>query len=135
MPTPGALETFGGIKILDYLDVKQFHAKKLAEDAEGGGRVESAFYHTMRFVYAQGVEDGRSVRPEVGIVDHGVTAANFAKCWLETDTFIGSKISSVEMRKVRDMCAQFFRAGDRYRLLKENKGATTRNKEMENEQV
>lgn len=47
--------------MLDYLAVKQFHAKKLAEDAEGGGRVESAFYHTMKMVYLHGVEDGRKV--------------------------------------------------------------------------
>lgn len=63
--------------MLDYLEVKQFHAVKLAEDAAGMGRIESAFYHTMRMVYLKGVEDGvRSlVTPtEVGIEDHkGVT--------------------------------------------------------------
>ena len=54
--------------MLDYNEVKKFHAKKLAEDAEGDGRVESAFYHTMKMVYLKGVEDGqRSV--EVGIED------------------------------------------------------------------
>ena len=53
---------------MDYNEVKKFHAKKLAEDAEGDGRVESAFYHTMKMVYLKGVEDGqRSV--EVGIED------------------------------------------------------------------
>jgi hypothetical protein len=44
--------------MLDYNVVKKFHAKKLAEDAEGDGRVESAFYHTMKMVYLKGVEDG-----------------------------------------------------------------------------
>jgi hypothetical protein len=44
--------------VLDYNVVKKFHAKKLAEDAEGDGRVESAFYHTMTMVYLKGVEDG-----------------------------------------------------------------------------
>lgn len=106
--------------MLDYLDVKQFHAKKLAEDAEGGGRVESAFYHTTRFIYAQGVADGRSVRPEVGIVDHTQDAGAFSKCWLDADTFI-DKISPAQTRNVRDLCAKFFRAGDRYRLQKESK--------------
>jgi hypothetical protein len=54
--------------MLDYNLVKKFHAKKLAEEAEGDGRVESAFYHTMKMVYLKGVEDGqRSV--EVGIED------------------------------------------------------------------
>lgn len=46
--------------MLDYLEVKKFYAKKLAEDAEGTGRVESAFYHTMKMVYLKGVEDGRT---------------------------------------------------------------------------
>lgn len=56
--------------MLDYLEVKRFHAKKLAEDAEGTGRVESAFYHTMRMVYLKGVEDGEKHRPEaIGIRD------------------------------------------------------------------
>ena len=56
--------------MLDYNVVKKFHAKKLAEDAEGDGRVESAFYHTMKMVYLKGVEDGETAaqgRP------HGVT--------------------------------------------------------------
>jgi hypothetical protein len=56
--------------MLDYNVVKKFHAKKLAEDAEGDGRVESAFYHTMKMVYLKGVEDGEEAakaRP------HGVT--------------------------------------------------------------
>lgn len=44
--------------MLDYLEVKKFHAQKLVDDATGGGRVESAFYHTMKMVYLKGVEDG-----------------------------------------------------------------------------
>jgi hypothetical protein len=62
--------------MLDYLYVKKFHAKKLVEDAEGEGRVESAFYHTMKMVYLKGVEDGQHsvVEPDradiVGIEDH-----------------------------------------------------------------
>lgn len=63
--------------MLDYNIVKKFHAKKLAEDAEGDGRVESAFYHTMKMVYLKGVEDGEqaAVHAEearksiVGVID------------------------------------------------------------------
>jgi hypothetical protein len=57
-----------GVVMLDYNLVKKFHAKKLAEDAEGDGRVESAFYHTMKMVYLKGVEDGQR-SAEVGIED------------------------------------------------------------------
>jgi len=45
--------------MLDYLEVKRFYAEKLRDDADGLGRVESAFYHTMKMVYLKGVEDGR----------------------------------------------------------------------------
>ena len=44
--------------MLDYTKVKKFHATKLYEEAEGEGRVESAFWHTMMMVYKAGVEDG-----------------------------------------------------------------------------
>jgi hypothetical protein len=44
--------------VLDYLKVKKAFADKLASDADGIGRFESAFYHTMEYVYKQGVEDG-----------------------------------------------------------------------------
>lgn len=54
-----------GLKILDYLAVKKFYAVKLAEDAAGTGRIESAFYHTMKMVYYAGVEDGE--KHEAGI--------------------------------------------------------------------
>jgi len=57
--------------MLDYLEVKRFYAEKLRDDADGLGRVESAFYHTMKMVYLKGVEDGResAVAPEaVGVV-------------------------------------------------------------------
>ena len=42
---------------LDYDMVKQYFAEKLAADFAGQGRFESAFYHTIKFVYerAQGV--------------------------------------------------------------------------------
>ncbi|MCU0810149.1 MAG: hypothetical protein MUE59_03785 [Thiobacillaceae bacterium] len=42
---------------LDYEQVKRFFAEKLASDFAGQGRVESAFYHTIKYVYerAQGV--------------------------------------------------------------------------------
>lgn len=43
---------------LDYAIVKQLFADKLAHDSEGIGRFESAFFHTMKFVYLKGVEDG-----------------------------------------------------------------------------
>lgn len=65
--------------MLDYNLVKKFHANKLREDAEGDGRVESAFYHTMKMVYLKGVEDGERFAhamgehdPSVfiGIIDH-----------------------------------------------------------------
>lgn len=56
--------------MLDYNYVKKFHAKKLAEDAEGDGRVESAFYHTMKMVYLKGVEDGEEAARARA---HGVT--------------------------------------------------------------
>jgi len=57
--------------MLDYLEVKRFYAEKLRDDADGLGRVESAFYHTMKMVYLKGVEDGResAAAPEaVGVV-------------------------------------------------------------------
>lgn len=44
---------------LDYSDVKRFFADKLANDPDGIGRFESAFYHTMKFVYGKGVQDGQ----------------------------------------------------------------------------
>lgn len=44
--------------MLDYTEVKKVFADKLAHDAEGIARFESAFYHTMKFVYNQGVADG-----------------------------------------------------------------------------
>ena len=54
--------------MLDYLEVKRFYAEKLREDADGLGRVESAFYHTMKWVYLKGVEDGRESLEDVGVV-------------------------------------------------------------------
>lgn len=66
--------------MLDYNVVKKFHAKKLAEDAEGDGRIESAFYHTMKMVYLKGVEDGaKAAAPDgaiVGIENHRPTGAD-----------------------------------------------------------
>lgn len=44
--------------MLDYNEVKKFYADKLAQDLDGTGRIESAFYHTMKMVYLKGVEDG-----------------------------------------------------------------------------
>jgi hypothetical protein len=43
---------------LDYEQVKRYFAEKLASDFAGQGRFESAFYHTIKYVYdrAQGVE-------------------------------------------------------------------------------
>lgn len=67
--------------MLDYLAVKKFHALKLVEDAEGDGRVESAFYHTVKMVYLKGVEDTvelcshggvsneEAVRRIIGVID------------------------------------------------------------------
>lgn len=62
--------------MLDYNEVKRFYAGKLAQDMEGTGRIESAFYHTMKMVYLKGVEDGlkdgvlrADEAPHVGIVD------------------------------------------------------------------
>lgn len=46
--------------MLDYLEVKKVFADKLANDADGIGRFESAFYHTMKHVYYHGVADGRN---------------------------------------------------------------------------
>ena len=44
--------------MLDYNEVKQFYAKKLIDDLEGRGRVESAAFHTVKWAYLRGVEDG-----------------------------------------------------------------------------
>ncbi len=44
--------------MLDYNEVKKFYADKLSQDLDGTGRIESAFYHTMKMVYLKGVEDG-----------------------------------------------------------------------------
>lgn len=64
--------------MLDYNEVKRFQAKKLLEDLEGTGRVESAHYHTMKMVYDAGVRDGlaaaglspEEIRKVIGIIDH-----------------------------------------------------------------
>jgi hypothetical protein len=37
---------------LDYELVKKTFADKLAQDFAGQGRIESAFYHTIKFVYS-----------------------------------------------------------------------------------
>lgn len=66
--------------MLDYNDVKRFYADKLARDFDGTGRVESAFYHTMKMVYLKGVEDGklqaefkeRGLGPIAGVLDQSV---------------------------------------------------------------
>lgn len=57
--------------MLDYNEVKRFYADKLAKDAAGDGRVESAFYHTMRMVYLKGVEDGEKHKPEAIWINDG----------------------------------------------------------------
>jgi hypothetical protein len=44
--------------MLDYLEVKRFYADKLRDDADGIGRVESAFFHTVKMAYLKGVADG-----------------------------------------------------------------------------
>jgi len=44
--------------MLDYEEVKEFFANKLAEDFKGRGRFESAFYHTIVFAYRRGLADG-----------------------------------------------------------------------------
>ena len=66
--------------MLDYTEVKRFYADKLATDFDGTGRVESAFYHTMKMVYLKGVEDGQletqrlfGVTSHVGITDRPQT--------------------------------------------------------------
>lgn len=53
--------------MLDYTEVKKFFAKKLIEDFEGVGRIESAAYHTIKMVYLKGVDDGKS--ENIGIID------------------------------------------------------------------
>ena len=58
--------------MLDYSDVKRKFAEKLAADPDGVGRFESAFYHTMKWVYEQGVEDGRwTTPPDYVMIHHG----------------------------------------------------------------
>jgi hypothetical protein len=53
--------------MLDYLEVKRFYADKLRDDADGIGRVESAFFHTIKMAYLRGVVDGeRGNRSGVG---------------------------------------------------------------------
>ena len=47
--------------MIDYNEVKRYYADKLASDFDGTGRVESAFYHTMKMVYLKGVEDGQQL--------------------------------------------------------------------------
>lgn len=56
--------------MLNYSLVKKTFADKLSNDAEGLARFESAFYHTMKFVYEQGVKDGEQARDAeaVGII-------------------------------------------------------------------
>lgn len=59
--------------MLDYNEVKKFYANKLAQDLDGTGRIESAFYHTMKMVYLKGVEDGKRANGgdlgQIGIAD------------------------------------------------------------------
>lgn len=55
--------------MLDYNEVKRYYADKLAQDLGGNGRIESAFYHTMKMVYLKGVEDGQLDRFEMGGID------------------------------------------------------------------
>jgi hypothetical protein len=47
-----------GPQYLDYDRVKAFFAEKLAGDFAGRGRFESAFFHTVRMCYEQGLRDG-----------------------------------------------------------------------------
>lgn len=44
--------------MLDYNEAKRFFAEKLAADLEGKGRIESAAFHTVKWAYLRGVEDG-----------------------------------------------------------------------------
>jgi hypothetical protein len=44
--------------VLDYNEVKRFYAEKLAQEITGRGRIESAFFHTLKMVYLEGVKDG-----------------------------------------------------------------------------
>lgn len=63
--------------MIDYLEVKRHFAEVLANDADGIGRFEAAFYKTMKMVYMKGVDDGAfSTAPYapksiIGIIDHG----------------------------------------------------------------
>lgn len=43
--------------MLDYEEAKRFYATKLAEDVEGHGRMESAFFHTIRYAYEKGLAE------------------------------------------------------------------------------
>lgn len=59
--------------MLDYLEVKRFYADKLREDTDCMGRVESAFYYTIKMAYLKGVTDGQKdaqglADAEVGVV-------------------------------------------------------------------
>lgn len=59
--------------MLDYNEVKKHYADKLAQDLDGTGRIESAFYHTMKMVYLKGVEDGQRGQCEatqIGVIDY-----------------------------------------------------------------
>lgn len=51
-----------GAQYLDYDRVKAFFADKLAGDFQGHGRFESAFFHTVRMCYEQGLRDGRNAQ-------------------------------------------------------------------------
>lgn len=55
--------------MLNYTEVKEVFADKLAHDLRGTGRFESAFYHAIKFAYEQGLNDGLEREPVVGIID------------------------------------------------------------------
>lgn len=58
--------------MLDYNEVKKFYADKLAQDFDGTGRIESAFYHAMKMAYMKGVEDGREHLRSFGEIPVGI---------------------------------------------------------------
>lgn len=92
--------------MLDYNEVKKFYAEKLAEDFDGTGRIESAFYHTMKMVYLKGVEDGGTPNEAVAKVNKNnsgqIYLTNPNGDYFEMSKYLGKELFIVKIDDKKD---------------------------------